>query len=328
MIDLVDVPPTAHQLADWIELRLLVEGADTISRSDLVRAMAAEPFIDEPPGAFDDFDLDHGSAGAEATVRLDLHDLEKSDSSITEVTITDALLELHMREQSMREFCPYRIADDCAHKRDSDNDLVQKFLVLLAARLHYGLGPQLPAQEPAILFERLVAVALGNLLGEALRFGWPYRDIDLDGNFSEAANNLASRMGEKIGSAHSVSPNTKDHGLDVAAWFSFNDGRPHQPALLCQCGIGQDIEDKGVSLDLWMDVISFSARPIKGLAFPVHLEEWEEHKQYAQARKAGVLFDRLRLSTLVKDEDLPDELKQKINEWCKTAIEEMPQRED
>ena len=327
MINLVAIPPSGRQLADWVELHLVVDGADSVSRSDLSRVMGLEPLIDEPPHEFDDFDLDFASQDAEAALRFRLHDDDAASMSIADPTISDAMMELEERARAMQEHSPYAVLGDRVETQETGALTVQRFLTLLAARLHYGFGKELPADEPAILFERMVAVALRNLLGNARRFGWPYREDGLEGNFAEASERLADDMGERTGKQYSVSPSTKDQGVDVAAWHSFNDGRPHQAAVLCQCGIGKDIEDKALSVDVWADIISFSSLPVKALAFPTSLGDWNEEKQFLQARKSGVLLDRARLVGLVKDGDLLPDLKQAVEHWCGRAEECLPRSE-
>ena len=326
MIDLVTIPPSGQQLADWVELHLIIDGADSVTRSDLSRAMGLEPLVDEPPQVFDDFDLDGASVAAEAAVRFRLHDDDAANVSVGDATINDAIIELEARQRAMQEHSPYVVSGDRVEMRDAGTHTVQRFLSLLAARLHYGIGKELPANEPAILFERLVAVALGNLVGNGRRFGWPYREDGLEGNFEEASRRLATAMGERIGPSHSASPATKDQGLDVAAWHSFNDGNPHQVVLLCQCGIGTDVEDKSLSIAVWEDIISFSSLPLKALAFPTSLGEWNEEKQFQQARKCGVLLDRPRLVGLAKDDDLAEDLRRGIERWCELAEDKLPKR--
>ena len=257
-------------------------------------------------------------------MRFRLHDQEATSLSISDEIINDAFIELAQREQAMQEHSPYVVVEDRVDKREAGTGLVQTFLTLLAARLHYDLRKSLPAGKPAILFERVVTIALKNLFGNGRRFGWPYRDDGLETNFAEASRTLAVEMGEKLGKLYSASPSTKDQGLDVAAWHSFNDGYAHQVVLLCQCGIGADIEDKALSIEVWTDIISFSSLPLKGLAFPVNLGEWNEDKQFLQARRCGVLLGRARLVGLVKDGDLPQNLRQDIEQWCELAVNELP----
>ena len=326
MIDLIAIPPSGQQLADWIELRLSTDGADSVTRSDLSRAVGLEPLVEEPPDEFDDFDLDEATVAAEAAVRLRLHDQDAANTSVGDTIINDAFMELADRERAMQEHSPYVVSGDRVETRDAGTHSVQRFLTLLAARLHYGIGEELSADEPAILFERLVTVALRNLVGNGRRFGWPFREDGLEGDFEEASRRLATAMGEKNGPRYSVSPSTKDQGLDVAAWHSFHDGNPHQLVLLCQCGIGREVEDKALSVEVWADIISFSSLPLKALAFPTNLGEWNEEKQFLQARKCGVLLDRARLVALARDEDLPGNLRQDIEQWCELAEDKLPGR--
>ena len=280
--------------------------------------------MEEPAEEFDDFDLDEATAGAEAAVRSRLHEQESRSLSATDFLVDGAMQQLLMRSISMRPHSPYTVSPESVKRTFAGTDLVQRFLTLLAARLHYHIGDELPPHHPAILFERLVVVALTNMLGSSKRFGWPYRDDGIEGEFPDAVARLAELMGERPGRSYSVSSSTKDQGLDVVAWHSFGDGMPYQAVLLCQCGIGTDLEDKSVSTEVWQDIIAFSNRPLKALAFPIHLGEWPEAKQFELARRAGVLLDRIRLASLVKDEQLPAELQQGILQWCNRALEKMP----
>lgn len=307
-----------------MELHLIVDEAGSVTRSDLTRAIGSDPLVEEPPDVFDDFDLDYASQAAEAGIRFQLHDDDAESVSIADTAISDAIMELEERERAMQGHSPYTVSGDCVETQNAGTKTVHRFLTLLAARLHYGIGAQLPAKRPAILFERVVAVALRNLLGNGTRFGWPYRESGLEGDFAEASSRLATMMGERIGNQYSASRLAKDQGVDVAAWHSFNDGRAHQAIVLCQCGIGQDVDDKALSVDLWVDVVSFSSLPLKALAFPMNLGEWTEEKQFRRAREAGVLLDRVRLVGLVRDDDLGQELKQEVEHWCDQAEGYLP----
>lgn len=323
MIRLVEVPPSAHQLADWVELRLVVDDVESVSLADL-HDVLRDPLMDEPPDDFDKFDLDEATVGAEAALRSRLHEQESLSLSVTDLVVNGAMQQLLTRATGMKEHSPYTVSSECVRRTFAGTDLVQRFLTLLAARLHYHVNEDLPPQLPAILFERLVAVALKNMLGTSKRFGWPYRDDGIEGNFPEAVARLAELMDERRGNSYSVSPSTKDQGLDVAAWRSFGDGMPYQAVLLCQCGIGKDLEDKNISTAVWSDIIAFSNTPLTALAFPIHIEEWSSEKRFELSRKSGVLLDRIRLSSLVKDEQLPAELREDIAQWCNGAVEKIP----
>jgi len=225
---------------------------------------------------------------------------------------------------------PFRVGESSiSRQRETDQIRVYSFLSTLGARLTYNIDQALlPVKQPSILFERLVRVALESYLGgSARRFGWPFREDGLSTNFRDAATSLAAEMGEPVGLFETVSPDEKDHGLDVVAWRPFADEHRSQICLLCQCAIGVDWNQKPIHLGLWYDIIRFMARPITAVAFVAQMSNHQKYFVNGVAKTSGILFDRTRLATMVVDEDLPGELSESIRDWVQSAILRFPKDE-
>ena len=228
MIDFPSRPPTATQLADWVELNLLFSEDDRISRADVSEILDDDPDANEPSDHFKDFDWRGATRNEESSLRQEVAQLDAEGQSATERLVEEAWRELETRARFVGEGYPFAVTGRSVVRQGQPEDsCAYSFLLMLGARLSYGISVNtVPVLRPSILFERIVAVALQSYVGGRVRrFGWPYREEALQGNFREAAQKLAWELNEAEGQFLTVTADEKDHGLDVIAWSPFPDGR-------------------------------------------------------------------------------------------------------
>src|SRR5579875_440743 len=96
--------------------------------------------------------------------------------------------------------------------------------------------------------------------------------------------------------------------------------------VLGQCAIGTDWADKRteLSLDLWRRHIDWYSSPIKIFAVPFHHEaegSWRE-----TATTAGIIFDRLRIASLVPNQP-PAPLGAAMTQWATFRLKKAVQLE-
>ena len=120
--------------------------------------------------------------------------------------------------------------------------------------------------------------------------------------------------------------NVGDDDLDIISWRPFRDRRSGQLILLGQCTIGVDWDDKlrDLSLGLWNKHIDWAVSPTRAFAVPfIHDDNgWDRI-----TAEGGIIFDRVRISSLIRPTDLPKNLSTAIKEWCVTRIESLPRLE-
>ena len=330
MIDFPSSSPTPNQLADWVEMNLLLGGEDRLSQADIYDVLDDDPNADEPPELFRDFDWRKATKTEEAVLREEVYRSDAEGQSTNERLVESAWQELETRAGVVGDRYPFTVTRlSVLSKGGLEDATAYAFLLMLGARLSYGIGTDLvPIQTPSILFEQTVRVALGNYVGGRVRrFGWPYREVGLPSKFREAAKTLALELKENEWQFLTVSDDEKDHGLDVIAWNPFRDERFGQLVVLCQCAIGSDWDKKPVHVKLWNDVINLAAQPITAVAFVDLISNHTTERIFGCSKVSGILIDRIRLASLVSDSDLPEDLIGSIRKWVGFALGHLPRFE-
>ncbi len=320
-------PLTPTRLADWIELSVVFGGENRLSKSDLYDILDDAPDADEPSESFDRFDWARGSKAAETSLRESVEQLDAEGQSATENLVAAAWQELAERAHQLADGYPLVVKrSNVAVRAPEESRIVYSFLMLLGARLTYSIPQhQIPVQRAAVLFERVVARALENLVGgKAVRFGWPQREDGLPPNFREASVALARLLHEELGPHLTVSADEKDHGLDVIAWKPFADQGRSQLVVLCQCAIGNDWTAKPLHIVLWRDIVYLAAAPINAVAFVDTLSNHSPSPVMGTSMVSGVLIDRLRLASLVTDVHLSGEFRNELASWNVTMSQVLP----
>ena len=302
-------PPTerhsedAIRLADWVELNLLLGEVpqDTVSRTQAVDEVVRGP-ADE---AADESDRELLWAQAELQVE-------------------DACTELRQRADWLEDRYPLALDSQAVWLRDdSKRQEVYRFLVLLRARQLYPRALEDDGKAAGLLFEDFVKHALGAYVGSPpehrLRFGVAggNRGDRLPHSLPEAVDEVSQRLYEERGE---VPKNAKDDfKADVLAWRPFGDKRPGQLVIIGQATISPGDWMTKEPAKKWTDgrLIRFVARPVTAVAFAETLSLTPADTLRGLAVTfSSIPFDRLRLLSVLRDEDLPSDLRERMDAWA------------
>jgi len=333
MIQLLRLPLTEltpDVLADWAELSCLFGSHRTLSGSVIADFLQEELALDDA----EDFAVG-GAGGADEGISDEVeHELRAASADalaegLNPLSQTTELVlrQLSYREQVVGPNYPLTIGDFSVRRK---SDWVERpsypFLCLLNARVLYKRDWDF--HEPARLFEQVVAQALGKLVaGTAVRFGWPRLQDEPVEDFNTKVRQLARRMGEDVGRMRNIGPDVKDYDLDVIAWKPFRDGKtPGQLVVVCQCAIGTDWSSKLLSVSSWQEVIAFNTTPVGALAFPLipSRDPALMFRWHDVTSKGNLPLDRLRLASLLDDDRLPPDLKDRLRAWIDDRTQELP----
>lgn len=322
--------PTPEELADWAELCCLFGHRRTLGAALLGDVLQEELSIED----FEAFALGTGlaaekvDAAEEAEERIRMHDAVAEGLDPATEYVETVLSRLTFRSQVIGDRYQLQIGrSSISRAAEWQERPIYPFLTLLSARMLYKLP--WPFHRPARLFEKVVAVAAANLVnGLGERFGWPPHDGDHGGAaFLARVQALARRMNEELGRMRNIGPSAKDYALDVIAWRGFDDARaPGQIVLLCQCAIGEDWNQKVLSIGSWREVVNFNLLPTSALAFPGVPSRAPEdiHVWHDITSKDALPLDRLRIASLVEEADCDTELLDDLREWMAEVVPTLP----
>ena len=306
------------RLADWVELNLLMEEEPVVSITSVADELVSIP----PDDARDSeslFEYEDPKVDDDEQMRLGFRER-------AEGTAEAAFLELSERAGWLRERYPVEISDDIALLRQEmlARD-VYRFLVLLRSRQLYrgALGDD--GGESGRLFEELVKHALGAYAGSGpqhqVRFGVAggSRGDGLPQPLPEAVQELSRRMFEKPGQV--FDSQRGDFKADAVAWQPFGDDLPGQLVLIGQATITEGDWKRDEPANRWTDkqppntrLILFLARPITAVAFPETLS-LTPTDMLDGLNFSSIPFDRLRLLSVLCDENLPSDLRESMRDW-------------
>lgn len=303
---------TRSALADWLELRTLMDSRGVSMRAALLNVLdileddAAEPdFVDSETGEVLD----------EAILEGDRH-------RFVDITFE----ELHYRFQLLGDSYPFEV--DVARQRltrRSDEhaahpgQVVYLFCLLASSirehRLQAKSELRHAEQNIADAFQVCACLAAGGYLnGEVSSFGFPRATGT---GFLPALRDTFSRFGigkvrENDEIPDGLPTSLKDGGIDVIAWRNHPDGMPGKLYLIGQCASGLGWRDKSVTEYIrQLHGSWFTLRPAEHstpamfIPFPFHHDITERNGPYLEAVKNrfwheeprfGMIFDRLRIT--------------------------------
>ncbi len=292
----------AVYLADWVELNLLLNKEQIVSVMNII-----DELTDIPPDYMPVFSLDFSED------RQLILDQEESKADA-------AFHELVSRSDWLGDRYPIVIENGVALLRVNAPTMdVYRFLILLRARQMYSGNLDDDGEESGFLFEEIVSRALGAYTaGHQVRFGVAggQRGGGLPQSSVEALHSLSSRMHEYMAAPDVSAKSPTDFGGDAVAWKSFGDERPGKIILIGQATIS---EGKWMSKEpsaKWINkrLIRFLAPPIRAVAFAETLSLTSQDTLDGTTF-SSIPFDRLRLLSVLVDEDLPRDLRGRMNEW-------------
>ena len=230
-----------------------------------------------------------------------------------EEAIADASEELQRRSDAIGKGYPFTFDGVVLTSSDTwaEEAIAYVFLLLLSA-------PSLSGKTAGRrLFEEVVTAALAQyLVGESLRFGFPYRQ-PVPSHPDEAVTYLAKQMGQPRLSTRQVRASEKDMGVDAVAWKPFADSRSSKVVLLANCSTGADWNSKlgELSIEKWKRMIDFGCDPVQVFAVPwiPDYEDWDNIVDYG-----NMVLDRARVASLLFDWNANPT----IHQWCVRRLRE------
>lgn len=179
------------------------------------------------------------------------------------------------------------------------------------------------------LFEELALEAFNQTLpGWTIkRIGWSATNDPK--SLSDALPTILSDLNESAGpdlELH-VDKTVKDLGLDLLAFYSFEDQQASIPVLLVQCASGKNWTNKRHTpdIELWKKVISFNSQPIRAFVMPFAFADVLHFRRDA-APVNGVFIDRYRLLKAFRQNNanVTAALNLKLDNWVRPRIAELP----
>ena len=182
--------------------------------------------------------------------------------------------------------------------------------------------------DPGYLFEELVTRATEAYVceGQAVRFGVAngQRGAGLPINLQDAMAALARRMHEAP--ADAVPGGAGDERADAIAWRPFGDGRAGQLVVIAQATIAEGEWRMKQIPSKWEDrrLIQFVANPLPAVAFVESMSLYSDDF-FRGGNFRSVPFDRLRILSLLTDNDIESAILQGMTEWTEWAISRLPE---
>lgn len=299
--------------ADWLELTALMSRSGLSSMSDLIAAMTRTGSVD---GASPVDDLDDDEP---------LGAIVEKENDRAEQVANDAFNELGLRKQYLGETYPFDVGATLEASPDAEA-LPYTFLLALT---HLTNADRPAVENGPSLFEQVSRSALVRYLGGPTRvgfcdFGWPRRDGP--SAFHDALIDLCQRMGEGTApkQTRSATRRIKDAKLDLVAWVSFGDARTNQLSVFGQCTAANRWEDKIDELQpqdfcqRWLKEAP-AMSPVAAFFVPQRVADsvW----RVVAIGERRILFDRLRIASLLADLDADDaDLAARCTTWTRAAI--------
>jgi hypothetical protein len=279
-------------LADWLELKALSSRDGNASKADLAGLLR----------------------------RAGGYDPARAPEAVEQLCL-EAFAELETRPKAAGDAYPFVVKPPLVSAKPN---AVRKYsaytFCLCLSAWRWMNATERPANARQ-LFEDLSCFAAKNFVsGDVLRFASP-RSAELS-QFSRAIDHLCQLVGE--GGAYRTGQPTarkKDDTLDVVAWRHFPDSRFGKLIVFGQCASGGDWLSKrselqpGDFIGQWIQH-QFTVECVRAFFVPhrIRTDVWEE-----TARKAGIPFDRCRVSFWAHKGNGPPQRQELIN-WSRTVL--------
>ena len=211
-----------------------------------------------------------------------------------------------------------------------EDDPIWSFFVLLSVLRIYPVWAK-DHQDYVVqgnLFEKVVETICPALLPgwASYRVGW---SPDNSKNIPEIVEELCSRIFVKGANNLEdwLEQNSKDGGLDIVCYRTFEDEREALPVFFLQCASGKNWRDKVGTPNpiLWQKYLDSAVQPSTGIIAPFVIEEKE---LMIEALKGQIIvFDRLRMLSAVKTGNiqLAAELLEDLIRWLRPRVESLTQ---
>lgn len=178
------------------------------------------------------------------------------------------------------------------------------------------------------LFEELTEESLRRTFaGWAIRrVGWsPDNSVKLKDTISKIVSDLNEMPGAELDLY--VNSHANELGLDLLAYYTFDDSHASLPVLLVQCASGGNWKQKRHTPDLniWHKVVNFNSNPVKVFTMPFAFADPLEFRKETMTVK-GIFVDRNRLIHALRGEtgQVSAALGEKLVEWVGRYIDMVP----
>ena len=306
------------ELADWMEFSALMAAGTEASAQDLITAIGRTGSSDAILHEDEEEPWDNGGDVDEPPID---EAVEREDETLER--IADATLEqLERREQYLGDLYPFTVSGVLKAK---SNAIETAYTFLTAITIQGWKNHDAP-EKAASLFEELSAAALVGYLGgtaSARSFNFGFPRYGGPPGFGDAVNELCNQFGEGGGFREDRpnASNVKDANLDLVAWVPFGDARPNQLSFFGQCATGANWRNKLTELQpvdfckTWLREQP-AMDPLLAFFVPRHIKE--DHWPAAVNSDRRLVFDRLRISSLLREID--EDLARRCSRWTESLF--------
>jgi len=300
-------------LADWVEVKALLEADGNASQEDLARALGRAYSMEESTAK--------ALAGDVFKELLDRYD------SCTPLPSKGRDWEYPFTINTNGSLLSLRTSVESGSKAG----LLYKFL-LVASRADMDMQRKLEGLDPTVLFEQLCADILLNFWGGptersgALVFGTARKKGDNNKKFKSNIDNLCSILKEGRGLKDKAkAPGAGDGKLDVVVWRLFSDGRSGGLVGFGQCKTGihwkthlTKLVPRNFCRDYFQQPLVLD--PVRVYMVPHRVDgaAWDSH-----SGEGGLLLDRCRL--VQYGYDISKDVFGNCKVWLNAALERQRQ---
>lgn len=213
--------------------------------------------------------------------------------------------ELIRRNDILGDAYPFQLDSNAIEPSETQGCLTYNFCLAIcnASTITRGEYTKLPRVFEQVAME-YAHMHIGDF-GKSLHTGWP-REEGRPTTFKGLAEYINENTdewwwGPDTGLSDTDSNRIKDGGIDFLTWLDTPDSRPGKLFITGQCACGNDWNTKFGDADItkfarWFNPISWVA-PIKAFCTPFILVD---AYLYEASQKAGLVYDRIRLTMLAK----------------------------
>lgn len=287
--------PELHVLADYAEIRSLVDADGAFGEADLANDL--HDFHELRDGVDDEGDEDDEGDDPPAAAAPPPKATDKAES---------VFQHLAYRTTAFPDSYPFEMPSPRQLKRKEPlNDEQKLYVFLLLASNTAFFAAKGSARSFTSAFEEISLVALRRFLpagSQAHRF---HRGAHFTGNKLAKVKKLATSLQEQfVGFDHDFSANDSgDAGLDLVGWLPLADAANGRLALFAQCACTKEWVSKQSSSDenAWGPLINFRVPPANFCFIPFCFRRTDGTWYVdSKVRKRTLLIDRLRLLNVVK----------------------------
>ncbi len=179
------------------------------------------------------------------------------------------------------------------------------------------------------LFEELTVESFSQTLPgwKVKKVGWAADNNPI--SLSDAFPTLLADLNESAGtdSQLHLTSSVKDLGLDLLAFYSFDDSQSSFPVFLVQCASGSNWPGKRQTpdIDLWRKIVNFNARPLRAFAIPFAFADSQQFRR-SSASVDGMFVERYRLLKSFRQNNVSVSaaLDVQLVDWVNPRIAQLP----